>query len=377
MGQELLRVGQELPATKVAPGSDHRSTTIVSGDVSLPPADLVTARTLLYMQRFAGNEAVSRLLAIHRATPARSVCTTGDKLEHDRPSSRVLSQVDTARPNPSLGWRLASPSRGRRSPWAADGVLQRLTTKAVNGVTIKVTSFTPQLSSAEDMKDIMGLLVDTRSPIITVSGMRFAVDARVTVAGGDIHALQDWKLGFIQTVLESSRLGLYESGARISIGIPTPIRDGLESGIRPWYSGGSVVSLSTSGEVSTGLRDRAGFDVPKEDPFGQEGRLKGTDGRETFGTWLILWHRTSPLSPVYLQYVPWSIDFKADCDRWFQFEVKGAGTRAGTTTDGQGSDVPVLTGPVPIALSPTIVRKTTRVARERSVPGRVPAEKAQ
>src|SRR5207253_3257954 len=143
----------------------------------------------------------------------------------------------------------------------------------------------------------------------------------LVIATGDPSEFDNYRVGFIQTIVDAEEVVDYVGGQRFSLKLPVPIRDGpprdaepREAASPPWFSPPFVKSPQPgSGVVSAAQSDSPGQAMPyhfKDPNFfkRQRGQLTAADlssesgnvlnrahRRAVFHTWLVARHKDAPL----------------------------------------------------------------------------------
>jgi outer membrane protein OmpA-like peptidoglycan-associated protein len=83
---------------------------------------------------------------------------------------------------------------------------------------------------------------------------------------GDPREIQNWELGFLQTIISENKTIFYVSGDSLSPALPLPLRDGPPRGHAasrpPWFDGRTVVAAQPGIVGSIELSDSPGFVMP-------------------------------------------------------------------------------------------------------------------
>jgi hypothetical protein len=169
--------------------------------------------------------------------------------------------------------------------------------------------------------------VVARSPALNLTGT-------VDIAPGDpANQNTGVKIGFVQTLVESSGTAKYEAfngkeeRAQLALA-PQPIRDGTK-GQTPWYEQSDAVSWDGTAVagLTTTLYDRPQTPFPR---YGKDDNqeIYGIEGKDKFKTWLIAWKDNKA---KYLYWYTWTVNFSGT-------KTGGAWTAAGASTNtGSGS----------------------------------------
>lgn len=176
-----------------------------------------------------------------------------------------------------------------------------------------------------------------QSPVVTF---------RATVETSDGNAAPaDTRAGFVQTLLSSTRSGLYTDSDGRPVGTytvsrPRSMDQDTSLGPRaPWYNPTLGMSGAT---VDVGGRDAPWFAPPHYQDSGAA-TLTSMEGADTFCTWVAV--SVAGHTPVLLGWYNWSVSWRARIDG--NFNARGGGPRIGAHGEGQGDTSPVLGGTPP------------------------------
>jgi hypothetical protein len=336
-------------------------------------------RSVLALQRAAGNRTVSQLLA-HPAAEADAIGTGAvSGPSADGATSARWGAPSTPTPANLFGReaerpRRADPFEGQAQFYTTtDSVLTNL------GSVLGLGGRTAALTGAVTF-DSNGFSASVAPPLrITTTGSDLKLDSQLYSATGTVKAsgpkarVGAYEIGFLQTVYEASMNFYYEPPSyapnlfarvaptlfgvrkKMAIMLPTtPVRDG-DAGKRPWYGMETVLPFDMadpSTKTST-MTDHPnitmGWTVGSPP---DEQHLVKTDGHNRFRSWLAV-KDTSSATAIPLNYADWEVDWgttvafnKASPAASVVTPTATSGSQTTATGDGAGGKWPIHGDPV-------------------------------
>lgn len=311
-------------------------------------------RGLLALQRGAGNQAVSALLAARRSARSGSLSSSGS------PSARASGATRAA-----TAPRYTTTDSGLANvAGMLSSTLGGKAASATGAVTFDSSAFRASVGKA--------LAITKTGTTVELSAQTYSANGSVK-ATGPAAAVGNYEVGFLQTVYGSSRNFYYEPAghspgllARI---MPTvfddrksvsdtcsvlPVRDG-DAGAVPWYGPETVVPFDAA---ATSTKATSMSDTPSSTQDWSVGsganqqNLVRTDGKDRFRSWLAVKDKATA-SAIMLNWADWEVDYTTAVSFNSASPAASVVTPAATsgakvtgTGDGSGGKWPLHTDPV-------------------------------
>ena len=209
---------------------------------------------------------------------------------------------------------------------------------AVTPPTFTVSSFSTNGSGNAVLAENGGLSV--KSPT-------YSSNAKVNVTG-DNTEIPNWEVGYIQTIFSHNLESEYEKTFERWQYNSFPIRDGVSKSNVPWYNT-HTAATTTGTEISESMDDTPGYTVAWDDPrVANPNSLQKYKRSFSFGAWLIAKRNSGEI--IHLKNIQWGFNFIVNVDKTKAIGARasnaGAGMNAITSSNGKGTQDPVLTAPI-------------------------------
>lgn len=182
---------------------------------------------------------------------------------------------------------------------------------------------------------------------LSVKSPRYSSDAKVKVTGNNTE-IPNWEVGYIQTIFSHNLESEYEKTFERWQYNSFPIRDGVSKSNVPWYN--THTAATTNGtEISESMDDTPGYTVAWDDPrVTNPNSLQKYKRSFSFGAWLIAKRNSGEI--IHLKNIQWAFNFIVNVDKTKAVGGRGSNTGAGmnaiTSSNGKGTQDPVLTAPI-------------------------------